>query len=95
MLEVGDLVLIKDSDEINEDGLATTDGGTCHLFFNNDGMRQYCGKILKITRRAERVVRISEGEHYTYQTIYDVQGCSEYVWAEEWLIPIGGDLFVD
>lgn len=95
MLEVGDLVLIKDRDEIKEDGLATTDGGTCHLFFNDDGMSRYCGKILQITRRADRVVRISEGARYTYQTIYDVKGCSTYVWAEEWLIHIGGDLFVD
>lgn len=95
MLEVGDLVLIKDREEIKEDGLATTDGGECYLTFNDDGMSRYCGKILQITRRADRVVRISEGGHYVYQTIYDVQGCSSYIWAEEWLIPIGGDLFVD
>lgn len=95
MLEVGDIVRVKDRNQIRQDCLATTDGGKCHLFFNDDGMSGYCGKVLQITRRADRVVRMSDGEHYLYQTIYDLQGCSTYVWAEEWLIPIGGDLIVD
>lgn len=95
MLEVGDTVRIKDRDEIKEDCLATTDGGKCHLFFNDDGMSKYCGKVLQITRRADRAIRMLDSERYTYQTIYDVQGCSIYVWAEEWLEPIGGDLLVE
>jgi len=95
MLEVGDIVRIKDRDEIKEDGLLTTDGGKCHLTFNDNGMSRYCGQILRITRRAERAVRITIETGYIFQTIYDIQGCSTYVWAEEWLIPIGGDLIVD
>lgn len=95
MLEVGEIVRVKDRNQIKQDCLATTDGGKCHLFFNDEGMSRYCGKVLQITRRADRVVRISEGERYAYQTTYDLQGCSTYVWAEEWLIPIGGDLLVE
>lgn len=95
MLEVGDLVVIKDRDNIKEVGLATTDGGKCHLFFNDGGMSKYCGKVLQITRRADRVAKMSDSGYCIYQTTYVLQGCDIYVWAEEWLIPIGGDLIVD
>lgn len=95
MLEVGDIVRVKDRNQIRQDCLATTDGGKCHLFFNDDGMSKYCGKVLQITSRADRVVKISGGGDCIYQTTYDLQGCGIYVWAEEWLIPIGGDLIVD
>lgn len=95
MLDVGDVVRVKDRNKIEEDGLSTTIGGKCHLTFNDEGMSRYCGKILQITLRAERVVRVTEEARYHYQTIYNIQGCSDYVWAEEWLEPIGGDLFVE
>lgn len=95
MLEVGDVVRVKDRNKIKEDGLATTDGGKCYLTFNDNGMSRYCGKILQITRRADRAVRIIKETGYIFQTIYDIQGCDIYVWAEEWLEPIGGDLIVD
>lgn len=95
MLEVGDIVRIKDQDEIKEDCLATTDGNKCHLTFNNVGMSEYCGRVLSITLRQDRIVKIIEDSRFRYQTIYQIYGCDDYVWAEEWLIPIGGDLIVD
>lgn len=95
MLEVGDIVRIKDRDEIKEDCLATTDGNKCHLTFNNEEMSEYCGRMLSITRRKARVAKINEDTRLSYQTVYQIYGCDVYVWAEEWLIPIGGDLIVD
>lgn len=95
MLQVGDLVRIKDRDKIEQDGLVTTDGAKCHLSFNDDGMKRFCGSMRQIRNRRERIVRIVEDECYRYQTIYEINGCADFVWAEEWLVPIGGDLIVE
>lgn len=94
MLQVGDFVRVKDRDKIEQDGLATTDGGKCQLSFNDDGMKRFCGSMRLIKNRRDRIVRVVEDARYHYQTIYEIDDCIEYVWAEEWLVPIGGDLIV-
>lgn len=95
MLEVGNIVRVKDRNQIRQDCLATTDGNKCCLSFNNAMMSEFCGRVLPITQRQDRIVKITEDSGYGYQTIYRIRGCDDYVWAEEWLEPIGGDLIVD
>lgn len=95
MFEVGDIVRVKNRNQIKQDCLATTDGNKCHLTFNTVAMSEFCGRVLPITQRQDRIVKITEDSGNIYQTIYQIRGCNDYVWAEEWLEPIGGDLIVD